>query len=63
MSGLDTYLISLFNEYNIRLPAALNQYPAVYGDGIFPQLATTVTKYGLSNENKSRVNRRLASVR
>ena len=35
-SGLDTYLTSLFNEYNIKLPAVLNQYPAVYGDGIFP---------------------------
>lgn len=63
MSGLDTYLAALFNEYNIRLPAALNQFPAVYGDGIFPQLATIVARYGLSNENESRVNRRLASVR
>ena len=36
MSDLDTYITSLFNEYNIRLPGALNQYPAVYGGGIFP---------------------------
>ena len=63
MSGLDTYMTSLFNEHNIRLPASLSQYPAVYGDSISPQLATIVVRYGLSNKNELRVNRRLASVR
>ena len=63
MSGLDTYLSSLFNEFNMRLAGAFNQFPAVYGDGIFPQLTTIVARYGLANQNEARVNRRLASVR
>ena len=63
MSGLDRYLTSLFNEFNMRLIGAFNQYPAVYGDGIFPQLATIVARYRLPNENESRVVRRLASAR
>ena len=63
MSGLDAYLSSLFIENNMHLPAAMNQLPAVYGDGIFPQLNTIVARYGLGNQSEGRVNRRLASAR
>ena len=47
----------------MKLAGAHDQFPAVYGDGIFPQLATIVTRYGMANENEDRVNRRLASAR
>ena len=36
MSGLDNYLSSLFRELNISMINAYDQFPAVYGDGIFP---------------------------
>ena len=63
MSGLDAYLSSLFIEFNMHLPVVIDQLPAIYGDGIFPQLNTIVARYGLGNEAKGRVNCRLASVR
>ena len=63
MSGLDTYLSRLLNEFNMKLPAAFNQLPALYGDGIFPQLCSIIARYSMGNENEQRVNRRLASVR
>ena len=63
MSGLDTYLTQLFNEFNLRLGDAFNQFPACYGDGIFPQLATIIARYAMADENEDRVNRRLAGAR
>ena len=63
MSGLDTYLSRLLNEFDMKLPAAFNQLPALYGDGIFPQLCSIIARYSMGNENEQRVNRRLASVR
>ena len=63
MSGLDNYLSSLFRELNITMINAFDQYPAVYGDGIFPQLATIVARYPSPNKNKNRINVRLSSVR
>jgi len=63
MSGLDSYLVSLFTEFEMKLVGAYDQFPALYGDGIFPQLATIVARYGMPNENEGRVNRRLASAR
>ena len=63
MSGLDSYLSNLFNECNMRIGEAFNQLPACYGDGIFPQLATILARYTMTDESKQRVNRRLASAR
>ena len=63
MSGLDNYISYLFRELNISMINAHNQYPAMYGDGIFPQLATIVARYFSPNKNKSRINVSLSSVR
>ena len=52
-SGLDAYLSQLFREYTIQMCDASNQLPAVYGDGIFPQLSTIVARY--STPDKMRV--------
>ena len=32
MSGLDSYLSNLFQELNIRMVDAFDQFPALYGD-------------------------------
>ena len=63
MSGLDNYLSSLFQEFQMNLPQANGQFPAVYGDGIFPQLATIVARYRNDNEVLSMINIRMSSVR
>jgi hypothetical protein len=63
MSGLDTYLSALFREFNMHIVGAYNQLPALYGDGIFPQLATIVARYRTNNSDLHRINRRMASVR
>ena len=63
MSGLDTYLSRLMREFSMELPAEFNQLPALYGDGIFPQLCSIIARYSLANKNEVRVNKRLASVR
>ena len=63
MSGLDNYLCSLFRDLNIRMVSAFDQFPALYGDGIFPQLATIVARYSSPDANEQRINVRLASVR
>ena len=63
MSGLDTYLGSILRELDIDMLGAMGQLPAVYGDGIFPQLPTIVARYTLGNELEARVNRQLASAR
>lgn len=49
MSGLDTYLSLLFIDYNMILPGAYDQFLALYGDGIFPKVATIFTRYGMTN--------------
>ena len=63
MSGLDNYLSSLFRELHVRMATAFDQFPAVYGDGIFPQLATIVARYSSPDVNESRINVRMSSVR
>ena len=63
MSGLDNYLSSLFREIHVRMATAFDQFPAVYGDGIFPQLATIVARYSSPDVNESRINVRMSSVR
>ena len=63
MSRLDTYLSPIVREFDKEMPGAMGQLPAVYGDGIFPQLPTIVARYSLGNELEGRVNRRLASAR
>ena len=63
MSGLDAYLSNLFREFNMQLINAFGQFPALYGDGIFPQLATIVARYATPNINERHINMRLSSVR
>ena len=63
MSGLDACLSNLFREFNMQMINAFGQFPALYGDGIFPQLATIVARYATPNGNKGRIHVRLSSVR
>ena len=64
MSGLDTYLSQQKKiEFSMQIISASNQFPVVYGDGIFPQLSKIVTRYSTSDENGGRINTRLALVR
>ena len=63
MSGLDTYLCALFREYDMSIDEAENQFPAVYGDGVFPQLSTIVARYSHPNIEQARINSRMSSVR
>ena len=63
MSGLDNYLCGLFREFNSAMETALNQFPVVYGDGIFPQLSTIVARYSHPNCDETTINRRMSSVR
>jgi hypothetical protein len=63
MSGLNTYLCTLFNEFDMQLVHADNQYPALYGDGIFPQLSTIVARYSSPDYYEDVINSRMAKVR
>lgn len=45
MSNLNDYLSGLLEEAGMRLPQAGNQLPAVYADGMFPQLSCIVARY------------------
>ncbi len=63
MSGLDSYLSNLFTECDMKIGESFDQFPACYGDGIFPQLATILARYTMADESEQRVNRRLASAR
>ena len=45
MSGLNAYLSSHFREFDMQIWVAKKQYPAVYGDSVFPQLTTIVARY------------------
>ena len=44
MSELDFYLTRLFLEFNKQLLTVGNQLPAVYRDGMFPQLGTILAR-------------------
>ena len=63
MSGLDTYLSSLFREFNMNIEQAYNQFPALYGDGVFPQLSTIVARFSNPSSDNDRLNVKMASVR
>lgn len=66
MSGLDQYLQGLFQEYGIsNLNGNNTDGPAIYGDGIFPQLATIVDNRNSDNNDgvSSRINTIMASAR
>ena len=63
MSGLDGYLTTLLREFNMELSSIGNQLPALYGDGIFPQLVTIIARYQVASGSESRVNHILAAVR
>ena len=52
MSGLDTYLSALFRDNNMQIRDANNQLPAVYADGVFPNLATIVAPYNNGTEDQ-----------
>lgn len=63
MSGLDTYLSSLFYEFHLVIELAYNQFPALYDGGIFLQLSKIVARYGNPNCDEDQMNTRMASVR
>ena len=63
MSGLDTYLSSLFCKFNMNIEVAYNQFPVLYGDGVFPQLSTLVARFSNPTSDEDRINTRMASVR
>ena len=63
MSGLNNYLCGLFEEFGMRLDGASGQFPALYGDGIFPQLAAIVARYRIAGVMERAINRRMASIR
>ena len=42
--------------------SAYDQFPALYGDGIFPRLATIIARYNTSDSVESRINLRMLSV-
>ena len=63
MSGLDFYLTSLFMEHNMLIRAAGNKLSAVYGDGVFPQLATIVARFNNASNFESEINKRMSTVR
>ena len=47
----------------MQIHDANNQLPAVYGDGVFPQLATIVARYSNATSEQSRINSQMSSVR
>ena len=57
MSCLDTYLGNLLKEYQMEVPEAASQFPALYRDGIFPQ------RFRDSDENHRRINTRMSTVK
>ena len=63
LSGLNTYLSSLFHENNIIINGTEPSYPVLYGDGIFPNLPTILPRYSNPTVNEKRINTRLANVR
>ena len=63
LSGLDTYLSSLFHEHDMIIPGNQPSYPVAYGDGIFPILPTILPRYSSPSVNERRINTRLASAR
>ena len=63
MSGLDTYLSALFRDNSSQIRDANDQLPAVYADGVSPNLATIVTRYNNRSEEQQRINVHMSSVR
>ena len=64
MSGLDAYLSNLFREFQMGIPQAQGQYPALYGDGTFPWRATMVSRLqGNTIKSDRRINTLMSSVR
>ena len=64
MSNLNNYFATLFDEAGLRVETAGNQYPAIYADGIFPQLTCIVARYRNPQHGRQRrINRQMASIR
>ena len=64
MSNVNNYFATLFKEADLRIETAGNQYPAVYADGIFPQLTCIVARYRNPQHNRQRwINRRMTLIR
>ena len=63
LSGLDTYLSSIFHENGIIINGTELSYPVLYGDGVFPNLPTILPRYNNPSLNERRINTRLANVR
>jgi hypothetical protein len=47
----------------MRMSEAFDQLPALYGDGIFPQLSTIVARYSNAVNEERTINTRMSSVR
>ena len=62
MRGLDTYFSTLFREFGMELSGSNNQLPSLYGDGIFPQLATIIAWYCDKLFGQCAINTMMASV-
>ena len=68
MSGLDNYLMLLFQEFGFREGNNNSQLPALNGDGIFPQLATIIARRVIQDDDddngtSSRINAIMSSAR
>ena len=63
MIGLDNYISTLFRKFHMRIISAYNQLPALYGDVIFPQLSTIVTRHSIPHFEEDIMNLRILSVR
>ena len=62
MSELDTYLCTLFREFNMQLGNAGKQFLALYGDGIFPQLSTIIARCSSPDFYEDLTNSRMTKV-
>ena len=63
LSGLNSYLSSLFHENQIIINGTQPSYPVLYHDGVFPTLPTILPRYSNPTVNERRINTRLANVR
>ena len=63
LSGLNEYLEGLFGFAGMQMAGANNQYPAVYADGIFPQLSCIVASRRNGSERAQRIATRMSAVR
>ena len=63
ITNLNHYLIDLFQEHNISITVDLFIPPVLYGDDIFPNLATILPRYSNPYIDERRINSRLSFIR